>query len=83
MLDGKPLENHMNHKRIVPAFDQFIRHVAEGTPSPNHLYEQTQPAPGKIITHVFASFLTFMVVKQIKKHGHDPKAPNWYLREQG
>ncbi|MGI6091064.1 MAG: hypothetical protein ACOYEL_06740 [Saccharofermentanales bacterium] len=82
MLDGKPLEKHMNRKTVVPAFDQFIRHIAAGTTSPSCLYEQAQSPPGKIMTQVFAKLLTFMVEKSIKKHGHDPKAANWYLREQ-
>lgn len=81
MLDGKPLEKHMNRKKIVPAFDLFIRHIAEGSPSPESLYEQAQIPPGHIMTRVFAKLLTFMVVRRIKQHGHDPKAPNWYLRE--
>lgn len=81
MLDGKPLEKHMNRKKIVPAFDLFIRHIAEGNPSPDSLYEQAQIPPGHIMTRVFAKLLTFMVVRRIKKHGHDPDAPNWYLRK--
>lgn len=83
MLDGKPLENHINKKKIVPAFDQFIKHVAEGSPSPDSLYEQAQTPPGKLITFIFSKFLTSMVVKNLKKYGHDPNAPNWYLRQQG
>lgn len=82
MLDGQPLEKHMNRKKIVPAFDRYIRHIAEGGPSPDCLYEQAQTPPGHIMTRVFARLLTFMVVRRIKKHGHDPDAPNWYLREQ-
>jgi hypothetical protein len=83
MLDGKPLEKHMNRKTVVPAFAQFILHIKEGTPSSDSLYEQAQSPPGKLMTRIFASLLTFMVEKHIKKCGHDPKAPNWYLREQG
>lgn len=82
MLDGNPLEKHMSHKTVVPAFDQFIRNIKEGIPSPNCLYEQAQFPPGKLMTHIFAKLLTFIVVKNIKKFGHDPNAPNWYLREQ-
>ncbi len=83
MLDGQPLEKHMGRKKIVPAFDLFIQHIAEGSPSPDSLYEQAQTDMGSIMTHVFARLLTFMVVRRIKKHGHNPKAPNWYLRENG
>ena len=81
MLDGKPLEKHINHKKVVPAFDLFIWYIAEGGPSPDCLYEQAQTPPGGIMTRIFAKLLTFMVVRHIKKFGHDPKAPNWYLRK--
>jgi hypothetical protein len=83
MLDGKPLENHMNRRKVVPAFDQFIRHIKEDTTAPDCLYEQTQPHLGKIMTRILAGLLTYKVEKEIKKHGHDPNAPNWYLREGG
>ena len=82
MLDGQPLEKHLNHKKVVPAFDQFVKHIEAGIPSPDSLYEQAQPAPGKLITRIFARLLTFMVVKNLKKHGHDPNAPGFYLQEQ-
>lgn len=75
MLDGQPLEKHMSHRKVVPAFDQFIQHIAEGAPSPDSLYEQAQPAPGKLVTRIFAHLLTFMVVKKLRKHGYDPDAP--------
>lgn len=81
MLDGQPLEKHMNRKRIVPAYDRFIQHVAEGTPSSDTLYEQAQTPPGRLVTLIFAKLLTFMVEKRIKEYGHDPAAPNWYLRQ--
>ena len=82
MLDGKPLENHMGSKKVVPAFDRFILHIAEGSPSPDSLYRDSQSPPGKIVTRFFASLLSSITVKRIKKYGHDPKAPNWHLREQ-
>lgn len=82
ILDGRPLERHMNRKKIVPAFDQFIRHIAEGHPSHNSLYEKAQSPPGKIITGIIARLLTFRVEKNLKNYGHDLKAPNWYLRDQ-
>lgn len=82
MLDGSPLEKHMNHKKIVPAFDLFMRNIQEGVLSPDSLYEQAQKPPGKITTRLFASLLSSMVARRLKKFGHDPNAPNWYLRKQ-
>lgn len=82
MLDGNPLEKHMSRKKIVPAFNTFIRHIADGSPSPDSLYELAQKPPGKIFALFFSKLLTSIVVKRIKKHGHDPDAPNWYIRNQ-
>ncbi len=82
MLDGRPLEKHMGHRKVVPAFHQFVRHVQEGTPSPDSLYEKAQPPPGRLTTRIFARLLTFIVEKNLKKYGHDPEAPNFYLQEE-
>lgn len=79
VLDGKPLERHMSRKKIVPAFDQFIRHIAEGLPSPDSLYEEAQSPPGIIITRMIAKLLTCKVEKKLREYGHDPNAPNYYL----
>ncbi len=81
MLDGNSLENHMGRKKVVPAFDQFVRNIKEGTLATDSLYEQVQFAPGIFVTRIFARLMTFLVEKNLKKYGHDPKAPNWYLRQ--
>ncbi len=80
MLDGQDLEKHIRQKTVVPAFNQFIEHIVAGTASPDSLYEEAQKPPGPLMTRIAAKFLTSMVIKNIKKHGHDPEAPNWYLR---
>ena len=83
MLDGRPLEMHMNSRKVVPAFAQFVRHIAEGSPTPDSLYEEAELHPGRLLTRFFAWLLSAMVVKRLKQHGHDPDAPNWYLGEHG
>lgn len=82
MLDGQPLEKHIRHKTLVPAFETFVDHIRQGISSPDSLYEEAQVPPGKILTFLFSKLLTSMVIKQVKKYGHDPDAPNWYLRNQ-
>ncbi len=81
ILNGKPLERHMSRKKIVPAFDQFIRHIQNGTHSPDSLYENAQSPPPKIIIRMIAKILSAKVEKNLKRYGHNPDAPNWYLRE--
>lgn len=80
MLDGQPLEKHVNHKKLLPAFESFTQSIVEGKFSPDSLYEEIQAPPGKLLTYIFARILTFLVIKQAKDHGYDPDAPNWYLR---
>ncbi|NLZ37514.1 MAG: NAD(P)H-dependent oxidoreductase [Clostridiales bacterium] len=79
MLDGKPLEKHMSRRKVVPAFDQFVRYITSGKQSPDSLYIDVQSPPGKLMTYLFSKLLSSMVVKRIKKYGYDPEAPNWYL----
>ncbi len=76
MLDGRPLERHMNSRKVVPAFAQFVRHIAEGSPAPDSLHEQAEILPGRLVTRFFAWLLSAMVVKRLRKLGHDPEALN-------
>lgn len=69
MLDGGPLEKHLSAKKVVPAFEQFVKCIAEGQPSPDALYEEAQTPPGKVMTHVFAGLLSFMMSRKLKKYG--------------
>lgn len=78
MLDGQPLERHLNRKTVVRAFDRFIEHVKEGSISPDSLFEEAQHPPGRLMTRVFAKILTIMTNWRIRKHGHNPHAPYDY-----
>ncbi len=53
MLDGNPLEKHMNRGKIVPAFDKFIQNIKNGERSPDSLYKDAQSPPGKLMTYFF------------------------------
>lgn len=72
MLDGKPLEKHLGAKRVVPAFEIFTERIKRGERSPDSLYIDAQPAPGKIFSRLMAFLLTRSVTKRLKKYGHDP-----------
>ena len=69
VLDGQPLEKHLFAKKVVPAYDAFVRHVAAGEFSPETLYEEAQSPPGRIFTHIMARLLSAMVTRRLK---------NWY-----
>lgn len=79
MLDGQPLDKHLSRKTVVPAFEQFICHINQGSLSPDSLFENAQHPPGRLTTHLFAYLLTFLTARKIRKHGHNPDAPSPYL----
>jgi len=80
MLNGQPLEKHLAAKRVVPAFDAFTQHIAAKEASPKSLYVDAQPIPGKLTTRFFAKMLSFMVTRNLKKHGHDIRGPRAYFK---
>lgn len=79
ILDGQPLEKHMNHKKVVPAFDKFIQYINNGEHSPNNLYKDIEIKMPKFITVILSKILTFKVKSNLKKYGYKPRNSNWYL----
>lgn len=69
MLDGAQLEKHLRARRIVPAFDQFVDHIAKGTASSDELYLNSQTGFSPIMTHVLARLLSWRVKRSLKKQG--------------
>lgn len=79
MLNGKSLENHINAKKIVPAFSEFLEHVKKGEESPDKLYYNVEMK----VPSIMARFLTFRMCqkinKNLKQHGFNYKqrSPYW------
>ncbi len=72
MLDGQPLEKHLSHKRMVPAFERFTQHVMAGEPSPDSLYERANgPMPG-LVARLVARMLNRTVDRRLRDLGQDP-----------
>lgn len=78
LLNGKPLENHINAKKIVPAFHEFLKHVKEGEYSPEQLYINAELKVPSIVTRVLAFSMSKKIDKNLKKHGFDCKQPSPY-----
>ncbi|MGI6608298.1 MAG: hypothetical protein ACOX1F_04885 [Erysipelotrichaceae bacterium] len=72
ILDGQPLEKHLNHKKTVPCFNQFIQCIKKGIPASEQLYKETEPAIPVFVTYILAKVLTFRVSKHLKEYGHNP-----------
>ena len=81
ILDGQPLEKHLNHRKVVPLFDQFISCIGKGVFAPKELYEKGEVAIPKCITYVLSKALTSKVVKNLKKYDHNPSDLIYYLKE--
>ena len=73
MLDGQPLEKHMSARRMVPAFEAFVAHIARGEPSPDALFLDSQTLMSGFKARLGASFLNRMVDKLLRSFGHDPQ----------
>lgn len=77
MLNGKPLENHINKKTVVKAFDDFIGNIEQGLESPKSLYYDAEGSMNLLITRIIAFFMNRMVKKNLKSYGYslDYKSP--------
>lgn len=71
MLDGQSLEKHMNARRVVPAFEAFVAHIARGEPSPDGLFLDAQTRMSGFKARLGAAFLNRMVDKRLRSFGHD------------
>ncbi|NLZ76299.1 MAG: hypothetical protein GX914_07330 [Erysipelotrichia bacterium] len=80
ILDGQPLEKHLNHKKVVPLFDQFIYCIEKGISASKELYEKAEVAIPKCITYLISKALTYKVIKSLKKYGHNPDDLIYYLK---
>lgn len=78
ILNGKPLENHINAKKIVPAFDEFLEHIKKGEESPNSLYLDSEMKVPSIITRFLAFNMRKSIDRNLKKHGFNYNQPSSY-----
>lgn len=78
LLNGRPLDNHLNARKIVPAFNDFLAHIKMGEKSPAKLYYDIEPKLPLIIVGLFARMMNKMIDKNLKKHGFDYKQPSPY-----
>lgn len=79
MLDGKPLENHFNAKKAVPAFRTFLEHIRNGEMSPDQLSYDAQFRMPRLLLRFLAWRMCRRVDMNLKKHGftYSQKSPYW------
>ncbi len=81
ILDGQPLEKHLNQKKVVPLFDEFIQCIDKGVMASENLYKDSEMPIPRLITHIISKALTYRVTKHLKEYGHHPDDLIYYLKE--
>lgn len=81
MLDGRPLEKHVNAKKAVPAFGAFIDHIRNGEASPDKLSYDAQYRMPPLLTRILAWMMCRNIDKNLKQHGFKYSQPSPYWEE--
>ncbi|HQB31819.1 MAG TPA: hypothetical protein PLI19_00675 [Erysipelotrichaceae bacterium] len=81
ILDGQPLERHLNHRKVIPLFDKFIHYIEKGALIEEDLSGQGELAMPKFITCILSKVLSYKVKKHLKEYGHSPDATVYYLKD--
>jgi multimeric flavodoxin WrbA len=80
MLDGRSLEQAIGAKKIVPAVNMFIQHIAKGEESPDSLYIDVSTKVPYLLAVFLSHYLSHMLKKKFKEKGINYKAPSPYLK---
>ncbi|MGI6509210.1 MAG: NAD(P)H-dependent oxidoreductase [Erysipelotrichaceae bacterium] len=81
ILDGQPLENHLNHKKVVPLFDEFTNCIYKREFACERLYKEAEKHIPELITFLISKALTYKVNKHLKGYGHNPDDSIYYADE--
>lgn len=79
LLNGKPLEDYIFSKKVVPTFNRFIASIQMGATSPDSLYQDLEPKMPLLVTRLFALFLSHAMDSKARKNGFNPKQPSPYI----
>ncbi len=79
-LDGRPLNQAIGAKKIVPAVNMFIQHIAKGEESPDKLYIDASTKVPYLLAVFLSRFLTHRIKKEFKEKGINYKVPSPYLQ---
>jgi NADPH-dependent FMN reductase. len=80
-LDGKPLEKHMNAKKVVPAFEQFLEHIQKGEQSPDQLYHDAEMKVPSLLARFMVHTMIKRLDKNLKTFGFEYNDPSPYWNE--
>lgn len=80
LLNGKPLKEHINAKKVVPAFDKFLEHIKLGEASPDKLYYDIEMKVPSIMARLLAYRMRRSVDKKLKQYGFNYNDPSPYWK---
>ncbi len=80
ILNGRPLDQAIGAKKIVPAVNTFVQHIAKEEVSPDQLYIDAAAKVPYLLAVFLSRYLTHTIRKQFKKKGIDYKVPSPYLQ---
>lgn len=80
-LNGRPLEQIIGAKKMVPAVNQFIEHIIKDEYSSDDLYEKAKLSFPRLVTKILALLMNRAIRKQFAADGIDYKV-NPYTSKQ-
>lgn len=78
LLDGKQLEEHIHAKKVVPAFNEFLRHIIKGEESPDTLYKNVEMKIPSLVARFMAYTMCKKIDKKLRKNGFTYEQPSPY-----
>lgn len=81
MLNGKPLDQLVNGKKVEKNFNLFLQHIREGSHSPDTLYQSCQIKTPGFVYRILSRFMNQKIDKDLKEKGIDAqqKSPYWQI----
>ena len=82
MLDGRPLVNLPNGKKVIRQMDIFCEHIHNGTVSPDSVYEVSILKMPGVITWSLAKIMNRKINKDFAKRGINASGPSPYASDE-
>lgn len=79
MLNGAPLDKHVNARKVVPTFAEFCQGIRQGEKTEPALYRKAEVRVPVLMARAMSFSMNRMLNRKLKKKGFDPKAASPYL----
>jgi multimeric flavodoxin WrbA len=79
MLDGQPIEKHLNSKKIKRQFLLFCRHIHNSDKSPDSVYETSLLKIPSFVMRIIMFYINRSTAKEFAAKGIDVNQPSPYL----